>query len=258
MKTKFICMISLFCLISLLSSAALAQSGQLDPSFGTNGSVRTFISGGKSDNKDERAFSMVLQSDGKIVVAGRSKDDSFHYAFALARFNTDGSLDSMYDTNGTTRIYINGGSSLDDEANSVAVQSDRKIIAVGSSLNTSGNIAFALAGFNIDGNLDNTFGTGGTVRNNINTSGGIGNSDYANSVAIQSDGKIVVAGYSHNNTGDGFALARYNSNGNLDSNFGSNGTIRNNISGGDNSGDKAVCVKIQSDINSQINNLTGK
>lgn len=197
MKTKFICMISLFCLISLLSSAALAQSGQLDPTFGTNGSVRTFISGGKSNNKDERAFSMVLQSDGKII-------------------------------------------------------------AVGSSLNTSGNIAFALAGFNIDGNLDNTFGTGGTVRNNINTSGGIGNSDYANSVAIQSDGKIVVAGYSHNNTGDGFALARYNSNGNLDSNFGSNGTIRNNISGGDNSGDKAVCVKIQSDINSQINNLTGK
>ena len=54
-----------------------------------------------------------------------------HYAFALARYNTDGSLDSTFVANGTTRNNINGGNSTDDEANSVAIQSDGKIVAAG-------------------------------------------------------------------------------------------------------------------------------
>ena len=149
-----------------MGNTVFAQS-ILDPSFGTNGSLRIFINGGKSNNKDDRATSVALQSDGKIVVAGRSEGDPYYYTFALARFNLDGSLDSSFGANGTVRNNINGGNSEDDEANSVAIQSDGKIVVAGSSLSASGDIAFALARYKTNGSLDSTFGTNGTVRNNI-------------------------------------------------------------------------------------------
>ena len=191
-----------------------------DPSFGNYGSVRTFISGG---NDADRAYSVAIQSDGKIVTAGYSQISQYG-AFALARYNTDGSLDNTFGTNGTARNYIPGGDNSQDDAFSVAIQSDGKIVAAGASAShMNSDFAFALARYNADGTLDNTFGTNGTVRSVI----GSGSDDQAYSVAIQSDGRIVAAGFSTGGSGNAFSLASYNTDGSLDNTFGTNGTTTN-------------------------------
>ena len=224
---------------------SLVSTVVLDPAFGTNGSLRTFINGGKSSNKDDRATSVALQSDGKIVVAGRSEDDSYYYAFALTRFNRDGSLDSAFGNSGSKRNFISAGD-IDDEANSIAVQSDGKIVAAGYSTDALGHIAFALARYDTAGNLDTTFGSHGTKKNNIK--GGNSKSDYAYSVALQSDGKIVAAGRSGDASSNyAFELARYNTDGSIDSAFGTNGTTVNNIYRGGHSEDIINSVALQSD-----------
>ena len=216
-------------------------AGSLDSTFGTNGSTRTFISGGNSN--DDEAYSLAIQSDGKIVVAGYSCDGS-HDAFAVARYDATGSLDSTFGTNGSTRTFISGGNSTYDLAYSVAIQSDGKIVAAGYSYDGSG-YAFAVARYNATGSLDPTFNTTGTVRTFI--SGGNSDDDEAHSVAIQSDGKIVAAGYSYDGSGGAFAVVRYNTNGSLDNTFGTNGSTRTFISGGNSNDDEAYSLAIQSD-----------
>ncbi len=99
--------------------------------------------------------------------------------------------------------------------NSVAIQSDGKIVAAGY---ISGHL-FALARYNADGSLDTSFGSGGIVTTLFSAFAG------ANSVAIQSDGKIVVAGGASNGGASKFALARYNQNGSLDASFGKGGKV---------------------------------
>ena len=147
----------------------------------------------------EIAYSVAVQSDGKIVAAGYS-DNGSNDDFALARYNTDGSLDATFGSGGKVATPV--GSS-NDYAYSVAIQSDGKIVAAGLSSNGS-NDDFALARYDSDGSLDTGFGTGGKVTTAIGSAG-----DYALSVAIQSDGKIVAAGYSDNGSNYDFALARY-------------------------------------------------
>jgi uncharacterized delta-60 repeat protein len=90
---------------------------------------------------------------------------------------------------------------------SVAIQSDGKIVAAGY-YNTGSNNDFALVRYNTDGSLDTSFDSDGKVTTEV----GSGN-DAVLSVAIQSDGKIVVAGYSNNGSNDDFALVRYNTDG---------------------------------------------
>jgi uncharacterized delta-60 repeat protein len=212
-------------------------NGTLDSSFGNNGTTRNFINGGSSN---DAPHSVAIQSDGKIVVAGVSGGASASYAFALARYNTDGTLDGAFGSNGTVRNYI-GGSGNNDAAQSVAIQYDGKIVAAG-----GGSGGFALARYKADGTLDSTFGAGGTSR--IFISGGNNSGDEASSVAMQTDGKIVVAGSSPDASGHfAFALARCDADGSLDSTFGTNGTLRTFISGGNNFRDEASSMVIQSD-----------
>ena len=108
---------------------------------------------------------------------------------------------------------------------SVAIQSDGKIVAAGYSYNGSNN-DFALVRYNTDGSLDTSFDSDGKVTTAI----GSGN-DYAYSVAIQSDGKIVAAGQ-YNGSNDDFALVRYNTDGSLDTNFDSDGKVTTAIGSG--------------------------
>lgn len=96
----------------------------------------------------------------------------------------------------------------------VAVQADGKIVVVGTADIEASGQQFAVARYNLNGSLDATFGTGGKVT----TQWG----DIAFAVAIQPDGKIVVAG---DNSGLGFALVRYNNDGTLDPSFGSGGKV---------------------------------
>jgi len=179
------------------------QDGSQDHTFGINGIVITDLSG----YKDE-AFSVALQSNGKIVAAGYSNDRK---NFALIRYNTDGSVDSTFGSNGISAFNF---SSFNNEAHSLTFQNDGKIIVTGYSDNGS-NYDFALARLTEHGNLDNDFGTNGKVVTTL-----ISGNEMAHTVVVQKDGKIVAAGL--------YNLVRYTENGSLDNTFGSGGIASQN------------------------------
>ena len=207
--------------------------GSLDTSFDTDGKVTTAIG-----TREDFSYAIAIQSDGKIVAAGTSWNGTV-YVFALARYHTDGSLDTSFDTDGKLTTAI--GTSH-DEALAIALQSDDKIVVAGFSFNGANN-DFALARYSTDGSLDTSFDTDGKLTTAIGTSG-----DVARAIAIQSDGKIVLAGTSDNgiNTGYDMALARYNTDGSLDiSSFGVNG--KRTAGFGIDNDDVARAIAIQSD-----------
>jgi uncharacterized delta-60 repeat protein len=186
------------------------SNGSLDTTFDGDGKVTTDFGG----TSDDRAYSVAIQGDGKIVVAGYSKGD-----FALTRYNSNGSLDTSFDGDGKVTTSV-GSSFFTDIANSVAIQSDGKVVVAG--FRSSGSRDFALTRYNSNGSLDTTFDGDGKVTTDFGNS----TDDVAHSVAIQSDGKIVVAGQSKNlRSGYDFALTRYNSNGSLDTTFDSDGKV---------------------------------
>jgi len=168
-------------------------NGSLDTTFSGDGKVTTAIGSG-----NDGANSVVLQSDGKIVVAGVSFE-TFE-VFAVVRYTSTGSEDATFSGDGKVTTAV--GSSQ-DQARSVVLQSDGKIVAAGFSDNGS-NYDFAVVRYNSDGSLDTTFSGDGIVT----TAVGAG-SDYGYSVAMQSDGKIVAAGYSYSGTKYDFAVVRY-------------------------------------------------
>ena len=191
------------------------MAGDLDISFDGDGKVRTDFATPEFGGALERAHSVAIQSDGKIVVAGRSfTGNGEQYNFALARYNSDGSLDTSFDSDGKVTTDFGGG---DDYSYSVAIQSDGKIVVAGESYNGSKRFDFALARYNSNGSLDTTFDFDGKVTTDFGGS----SDDRAHSIAIQSDAKIVVAGYSK---GD-FVLTRYNPNGSLDTSFDGDGKV---------------------------------
>ncbi len=243
-------MMVVICIIVLTSALPLpntvqAAAGDLDPTFGISGKVTTDF----STNLDD-AQAIMIQPDGKIIAAGTNGVD-----FALARYNIDGSLDLTFATNGKTTTDFFGVP--EDRVFSIALQPDGKIIAAGrarSNINSTNPLGFAMARYNSDGSLDGSFGSGGKVYTQI-----LGQQDVARAIAIQSDGKIVLAG-SAVNSGSTFdlAVARYNSDGSLDSTFGVGGRLTINTGGG--SG--AFAVSTQSDgkiivAGSFFNSVTG-
>jgi len=178
--------------------------GTRDSSFGGDGRVTTsFTPRGHS----EFATAIAVQGDGKIVAAGVPASD---VAFALARYNVDGTLDSMFGGNGrvtTDFLTRHDLAHTGGWARGVAIQDDGKIVAAGgSAVGLGGDTEFALARYNADGTLDPTFGGDGRVTTEWTTE----DNDSAFAVAIQTDGKIVVAGTAAYFGPDAtFALARY-------------------------------------------------
>ena len=193
------------------ASVIVAAPGDLDTTFGIGGKVDIDFTG----------HSTAIQSDGKIVVGGYVYPPT---AFALARYNTDGSLDASFGSGGKVVTDFPGGSS---RVFSIAIQSDGKILAAGSSHNYNSSVGyylsdFALARYNTDGSLDTSFGSGGKVETDF-----FGETDYAKTVTIQSDGKIVLGGtaWGGRNYRSDFALARYNTDGSLDTSFSGDGKV---------------------------------
>jgi uncharacterized delta-60 repeat protein len=178
-------------------------NGSLDSSFGVSGIVTTLV------DSSANAYAATLQADGKVVIGGYASSDE--YKFLVARYTTaDGSLDTSFNNSGDlpgTVTFSAGESSI---ARAIAIQpSDGKIVLGGLA---DGH--FALARFNTDGTIDSDFGDGGAV-NTI-----LGSSSQIRGIAIQSDNKIVAAGLSTTS----FALARYNTDGSLDTTFNSAGS----------------------------------
>ncbi len=187
------------------------SGGALDDTFGTGGIVTTNIGPGY-----DIANGVVIQPDGKIIVVGSS--GTYHPAFAIARYEPDGSLDPSFGMDGVvvTRFGVWGA------ARAVALQSNGRPVLVG----TNG-AGFAIARYLPDGELDPSFGRDGKVGDSFP----LGD---ARAVALQSDGKIVVAG---DRDIFRFAIARYTARGRLDATFGGDGRVTTNAASG---GEQAI------------------
>jgi len=216
-------------MLGLGLASAYAADGDLDTTFGAGGIVTTSIG-----TVDDVANIIAIQSDGKIAAAGRAYDGSQH-DFMLARYNTDGSLDTTFDGDG--KVTTDFGASH-DIISDMAFQSDGKIVVAGYSLGVP-DWDFALARYNTDGSLDTTFDGDGKVTTDIG-----GSDDVATGMAIQTNGKIVVAGYSSQGGSFDFALARYSTNGSLDTTFDGDGEVTTDFGPAD---DAAMDMAIQSD-----------
>jgi uncharacterized delta-60 repeat protein len=193
--------------------------GTLDNSFGIGGKVMTDF------RSNDIAWSLIIQPNSKIIAIGETNDGNGNYDFALARYNQDGSLDSTFGVGGkvTTAIGLNV-----DAARAAALQPDGKIVVNGNTYHAGDD--FALVRYNIDGSLDNSFGLQGKVITNF------GALDFGLAIALQPDGKIISTGRTYtNNNGTDFALARYHSDGSLDSSFGLNGKVTTHFFSNDDS-----------------------
>ncbi len=205
----------------------LNVDGTLDSSFGSNGSVRALLGYAAS------ASAVIVQPDGRILAAGASVPGNpppppppppapppppppgpppLPWDLTLLRYNADGSLDPSFGSSGVVTTRLGPGSQVNAPAASVALQPDGNIVAA-----SENDRRFALARYGTDGALDPTFGSNGIVKTpELQASG------FPSGLALQTDGRIVIAG------GDG--IARYRSNGTPDAAFGINGVARANIS----------------------------
>jgi uncharacterized delta-60 repeat protein len=180
--------------------------GSLDATFDGDGVVTTLIGAGS------QVTDVAIQGDGRIIASGYSSSESpqaqISY-FALARYNPDGSLDVTFDGDGlvTTSFPIGipdwGGSA---EANALGLQSDGKILAAGSAWDGA-QTAIALARYDSDGQLDDTFGIAGQTTAVFGAPSG---GSYVADLAIQPDSRIVTVGSAYNGSNEDFALARFN------------------------------------------------
>jgi uncharacterized delta-60 repeat protein len=187
--------------------ARFNSDGSPDSSFGRGGLVTTVIPGGGGIS------SMAVEADGHIVVAGEAVINGSAY-FAVARYDTDGSLDASFGTGGLVTTAFPGSSG--SAATSLVVQPDGRIVVAG-----GGGAGFALARYDSDGSLDESFGTNGLVTTSFPGSTGAG----AQSLALQADGRIVVAGRVNTSGADRLGMARYSSDGSLDGSFGTGGQV---------------------------------
>jgi len=206
----------------VLTSGLSASTGELDPTFGSTGKVVTDL--GPYDAGEGAA----TQADGKIVVVGWTYDPATNSSFTLARYNADGALDTSFGTGGIVRTAF-GGLYSSSSASSVAIQPDGKIVVAGGVYiwGVSADSEFGLARYNPDGTLDASFGVAGKVVANLD------HDDYADGLAIQPDGKIVVVGGSGTGNDPNFSVARFNTDGSLDGGFGANGIVTTPFVGSD-------------------------
>jgi uncharacterized delta-60 repeat protein len=209
--------------LALPAALARAADGDLDPTFDFDG-IATLTTG------NARYFSeLAVQPDGKLVGVGKREgagsDDLF-----LARFNPDGSLEASFGLGGVATLDTGGN----EHAQAIVVLSDGKILVAGSRsefvLSVGQVHKWLLARFSSDGTLDTSFGSGGYTLTSLTTlSSG---SDSAYGLAVQPDGKIVLAGGVQTAQGTngsvlgvGVGLARYTANGVLDTTFGTGGKV---------------------------------
>ena len=203
----------------------LAQTGAVpDPSFGHDGQVLTKFVG-----KHNSILAIVIGPDGSIYAAGSGTKSGHEYGL-IAKYTSAGSLDTAFG---------DGGEITDNNlvtAQAIALQSDGGILVAGASAGAaSGGPALALERYTAAGSLDGSFGSGGIVLDTIGPA-----ADFIDSIVVQSNGQILIGGNTvvvvatkHKKqaiNGD-FALARYNSNGSVDSSFGTNGKVTTDFNG---------------------------
>ncbi len=189
-------------LLILYSISGRCQQYELDPDFGSNGIVATPFDGSSSLTAGHVC---ALQNDGGIIVGGVTSQNML-----VLRYTTTGLLDSTFSEDGFVETDFFGN---DDRIADVEIQTDGKIVVVGTIVNGSGHPEIGLVRYNTDGTLDNTFGGDGKVHTAI----GSPSSAWGYALKILPSGKILVIA--------DFYILRYEMNGNLDLSFGTNGKI---------------------------------
>jgi uncharacterized delta-60 repeat protein len=206
--------------------ARFNADGSLDSSFGTGGKVTTDFGGTTNNGR-----SVIQLADGKLLMAGYSD-----YNFALTRYNTDGSLDTAFDTDG--KLFVDIASDR-DYAISVLQQADGRLVLAGyTNVNPGNKTNFAVVRLNLDGSFDTSFNSTGKLVLSVDS-----NNNAAAKVIQQTDGKLVLAG-STITSSKHMALVRLNTDGSLDTGFGGDGKVTANIGS---VSDEAVSVVQQAD-----------
>lgn len=195
-----------------------APAGSVDTGFGTGGTVVTNV----STNPDVFR-GVTVQSDDKIIAVGYSTPTTSQ-DFLVVRYNSDGSLDTSFGTGGIVWVDFGLTAADTDDAYDVVVQTDGKIIVVGTAMND-----FAVCRLNSNGTLDTTFDTDGKRTFDF----GGANADIATAVALRSDGSIIITGISAISTND-FGAVCLNANGSTNTTWGTNGFQSLDFGGGDN------------------------
>lgn len=190
--------------------ARLTTQGTPDGTFGNGG-----VASARVGVNVNALLALAVQPDGKIVAAGDADPGSGNTSFALARFLPDGTLDQSFGDHGTVVTSFVGG------ADAVVIQPDGKIVAAGEHVQLpSLHFDFGLARFEPNGDLDPSFGNGGTLTSPFSTG-----DSQALGLALDGQGRIVAGGGAGSPAHSTFALARYLDGGGLDSAFGDNGLV---------------------------------
>lgn len=216
-------------------------NGELDAGFGMNG-IATFDGGTEADV----AWDMVIQTDGKILLGGNVNNTNTTYDdYALVRLNPDGSPDNSFGNNGLVVTDIEGQW---DNVYAMALQDDGKILLAGESYSLNFR-RVCVCRYLPDGSLDNDFCCGGFAPFKI----GMEN-DHPRDIAIQENGMYIIAGYFDDLSDQAF-ISRMDYDGNLDNNFGINGTATLDIGGRD---DRFNTVVIQPDGKILVGGMNGE
>ncbi len=216
-----------------LAVLKLKATGDIDESFGDRG-LATADFFGQSDF----GSSIAIQTDGKILVAGTAQDGDLK--FAIARFNTDGTLDTDYSTDGKQTVEFTNGQ--DNEAREVKIDTSGKAVLAGYEFNGNDR-DFAIARLTTQGNLDTTFNGNGKV----STDFGDNLDDEAFSLVIHSTGLITAGGFATTaSTKRDFALAQYNANGTTRTQFSGDGRVTTDFTRSTDSDDQIFEIELDS------------
>ncbi len=199
---------------SLFALARYNPDGSLDRTFDGDGKVLTDF----GSSTFEMIYAIEIDNNGRIVAAGLANVGGRGHQFALARYNRDGSLDRTFDGDG--KVLTNFTTSTSEEVHGLAIDEWGKIVVAGNAL-VDGQNQFALARYNGNGSLDNSFHHDGRLLTNFTTS----THEAAYAIAIDRRGQIFAGGYATISGGKRFALAKYNYDGSLDSGFHQDGRV---------------------------------
>jgi uncharacterized delta-60 repeat protein len=195
----------------------LLPDGSFDPSFNDSGSVII------TDFNESYGYTSAIAKDGKLLIAGSAANPQYKFSMLVIQLNPDGSRDLSFGEDGFAQPSF---STRDEFAYSMAVQADNKIVIAGSVMDTAYRSVPSVVRLNYDGNIDSSFGNNGIAQIPI-----IEIDNQFSRVLIQADGKILVCGHYDKGltflgqTNFDILLARFNSDGSIDSTFGNAGIV---------------------------------
>lgn len=226
--------------LSNLFVSRYTSAGLLDNSFGSNGGVIVYA-------LQSNANAVAIDANNKIIVAGNDGSNNI----ILLRYTTTGILDSSFAVGGIATLSIGDGSTN----NAMVIDNNGKIVVAGNAL-VNGQIQLFIARFNSNGTIDNSFGINNNGYNTITA-----NAYYkGTALAIDLNSNLIVAGSASTLNGSDFLVARFNTNGQIDTTFNTTGVATTNILGLNQSNAQTVTVDSSNRIvvsGSSVDNSSG-